>query len=430
MYPFFSPLLSFLTPNRLILNNDVCYKIVTFVAMKILRLAKSLFLFLFLGLIFLSVRQVYAATSPDLGDADSFAILSSTYTNTAGGTTINGDLGYTTGPATAPTVNGTTYTDADATYNQAGIDQGSALTDLNNQACTHTFDPGAIDLASNVDFPTSTYTPGVYCITGAASIGGGGTITLNGSGTYIFRMDGALTTSANSIVAVSGGASACDVWWTPTEATTLGADSTFLGTDISAAGITIGSNVTWTGRALAFGGTVSTDADTISTPTCTTAASSGTSTVSSSDSTSGFSVSDPPAVCVSTGVNAQPLIIESHRVSPTSTFLSWGPYEGLNTFVIRYGLEDGNWLYNTTVTGFSTIIGSLPTNQPIWVSIAATDGCAIGSYSLSRLIGSPRLPDSGVGMSSPKNIFSVFIENLRDNLMNSLNTWFSSFLKW
>lgn len=210
----------------------------------------------------------YAATSPGLGMANTFGILSSTYTNTAPGTNIDGDLGYTTPPALAPTVTGTTHA-ANSIYTQAGIDQGTALTGLNNQPCTFTFAPGAIDLASDTTHgPVGVYTPGVYCITGAASVGGGGTITLNGSGTYIFRMDGALNTSANSVVAVSNGASACDVWWTPTAATTLGANSTFIGTDIDASGITIGNLVTWAGRALAFGGTVSTDTDTISVPAC------------------------------------------------------------------------------------------------------------------------------------------------------------------
>ncbi len=159
---------------------------------------------------FLNPFKVSAAASPDLGLADSFVILSNTYTNTVSGTTLTGDLGYTIGPAMAPTVNGDTHI-ADSVYNQAGIDQGSALVDLNNQPCTHTFAPGAIDLASNIDFPTSTYVPGVYCITGEASIGGGGTITLSGSGTYIFRMDGALNTSANSIVILADSASLCDV---------------------------------------------------------------------------------------------------------------------------------------------------------------------------------------------------------------------------
>jgi len=238
--------------------------------------------------IFMFSPIAYAATSPGLGLADTFAILSSTYTNTSGGTTINGDLGYTTPPATAPTVNGTTHV-ADGTYTQAGIDQGTALTALASQTCTFTFAPGAIDLASDTTHgPVGVYTPGVYCISGAASVGGGGTITLNGSGVYIFRMTGALNTSANSIVTLANGASACNVWWTPGAATTLGATSTFVGTDIDASGITIGSTVGWIGRALAFAGTVSTTADTITAPTsCTTTSGGGTPGGTTGGSTSG-----------------------------------------------------------------------------------------------------------------------------------------------
>ncbi|MDQ3064854.1 MAG: ice-binding family protein [bacterium] len=209
-----------------------------------------------------------AATSPDLGAAKSFVILSDTYTNTVAGTTLTGDLGYTTPPAVAPTVNGTTFAGG-STYNQAGIDQNTALSNLNSQPCTFNFAPGAIDLASDTTHgPVGVYTPGVYCITGGDSVGGGGTITLSGVGTYIFRVDGALSTSANSIVTVANGASICDVWWTPTQATTLGADSTFLGTVIAASGNTVGNNVNWTGRALSFGGTISTAADTITAPNC------------------------------------------------------------------------------------------------------------------------------------------------------------------
>jgi len=209
-----------------------------------------------------------------LGEADSFGILASTYTNTVAGTSIAGDLGYTTGPAVTPLVSGTTFISPDPTYTQAGIDQGNALNALDALPCTFSFLPGAIDLASDITHgPIGVYTPGVYCTTtaaGAMSIGTGG-ITLNGAGTYVFRTPGpsnALTTVANSVVTLSGGADACDVFWTPTAETTLGANSKFIGTDIDASGIKIGSTVTWTGRALAFGGTVSTDVDTITVPTC------------------------------------------------------------------------------------------------------------------------------------------------------------------
>lgn len=214
----------------------------------------------------LAATYANAATSPSLGFADTFGILSSTYTNTTPGTTINGDLGYTTGPAVAPTVNGATYTPG-ATYTQAGIDQSAALAALNSEVCTFTFPAGAVDLASNAQFPTAIYVPGVYCITGAVAVGAGG-ITLDGPGTYIFRMTGALDTVAGSVVTLGPGASECDVWWTPIGATTLGANSTFRGTVIDDAAITVGSTVTWIGRALGFGGTVTTAVDTITAPSC------------------------------------------------------------------------------------------------------------------------------------------------------------------
>jgi hypothetical protein len=218
----------------------------------------------------LAVPTANAATSPNLGMASTFSILASTYTSTVPGTTINGDLGYTTGPAVAPTVSGTTHI-ADGTYNQAGIDQGAALTALASQPCTFTFIAGAVDLSTAANGGTpGTFPPGVYCTqaSAAASVGTAG-IILTGSGTHIFRIHGALTSVVNSLVTVAGGASPCDAFWTPDAATTLGANTTFLGTDIDASGITIGSTVTWTGRALAFGGTVSTTVDTINTvPAC------------------------------------------------------------------------------------------------------------------------------------------------------------------
>jgi hypothetical protein len=262
---------------------------------KPLKLLKKFGVFaLLLAFMTLSSSVSFAATSPSLGTANTFGILASTYTNTDSGppTTINGDLGYTTGPAVAPTVSGNTHV-ANGTYNQAGIDQGSALSALASQPCTFNFAPGDIDLATDTTHGTiGVYAPGVYCITGAASVGGGGTITLTGGGTYIFRMTGALTTSANSIVTMAGGASACDIWWTPGAATTLGANSTFAGTDIDASGITIGNLVTWTGKALAFGGTVSTTRDTINVPTC---ASTG-PTSSAPDSGSGSSGTGTPGL--------------------------------------------------------------------------------------------------------------------------------------
>ncbi len=210
---------------------------------------------------------VFAATTPPLGLAATYGVLGSTYTNTTAGTTINGDVGFTTGPAVAPLGVHTNY-GSGAPYATAGIDQGSVLSALASQSCTFNFPAGAINLSTDTTHGAiGVYAPGVYCSSGAMDVGG--PLTLSGSGTYIFRPVGALTTTAGAIVALTGGASACDVFWTPTAATTLAANTTFIGTVIGAAGITVGANTTWTGRSLAFGGTVTTDMDAITVPTCT-----------------------------------------------------------------------------------------------------------------------------------------------------------------
>lgn len=100
-------------------------------------------------------------------------------------------------------------------------------------------------------------------------------IILSGAGTYIFRTSGptnAFTTVAGSSVTLTNGASACDVFWTPTAATTLAATTTFIGTVIDDAGITVYDSITWTGRALSFASTVvfpgGGNTSTITVPTC------------------------------------------------------------------------------------------------------------------------------------------------------------------
>jgi hypothetical protein len=208
---------------------------------------------------------VFAATTPSLGAAATYGILGSTYTNTSAGTAVNGDVGFTTGPAVAPLGVHINYGPV-TPYAAAGLDQANAATALAGQPCTFTFAPGAIDLSTDTTHgPVTVYTPGVYCSAGAMSIGG--PLTLNGNGTFIFRPDGALTSVAGAVVSLNN-ASACDVFWTPTQAATLGANTTFVGNLISNAGITIGANTTWTGRSLAFGGTVTTDTTTITVPVC------------------------------------------------------------------------------------------------------------------------------------------------------------------
>src|ERR1035437_2335937 len=144
-----------------------------------------------------------AATAPtnDLGSEKPFGIASSTYTNTAAGTTVTGSVCFTTGPTVAPTVSGS-YGACPAA---AGTDQSSALADLNNpsQGCT-TIGSGGLEGISIGGGTPGTFPPGCYVRASALDITANGIVTLNGAGVYIFRSSGgALTTGANSQIVLS-----------------------------------------------------------------------------------------------------------------------------------------------------------------------------------------------------------------------------------
>ncbi len=234
------------------------------------KLIKSVIMFI---LVFGLSGTMVAQAAITLGTTRTFGILSGTFTNTTA-TTINGDVGYTTPPATMPTINGGTNGGipfiggglGDTQYQQARTDATILLNDLNALPCIPANNLGAIVDLSLVH--SATYTPGVYCSTGAMSVGGGG-ITLNGAGLYVFRSDGALQIVTGSQVILSAGASACDVFWTPTAATTFDANTNFIGTIVdNNNAITVGATTTWTGRALSLlSGIVTTDTDIISVPT-------------------------------------------------------------------------------------------------------------------------------------------------------------------
>lgn len=216
-----------------------------------------------------------AATAPNLGTTTPYGIVSSTYTNSNTGTQtlVDGNVCFTTGPVTPPV----TITGAVATpcLPAVGLDQGSALANLIGQPCL-SLGAGAVALDTVVigANPPGTIPPGCYSSGGAMNITASTTVTLNGAGVYVFRPGGALTTGANTSLALVNGACASDVFWAPIGATTLGANAaatqtpTFSGNILDPAGITIGQFANLTGRALAFGGTVTTDANTISVPAC------------------------------------------------------------------------------------------------------------------------------------------------------------------
>lgn len=347
----------------------------------VLMLVVSLVMF-----IFIPINVVSAATAPSLGVAASFSVLGSSAVTNTGTTTVSGDLGVSPGTSITNggvlTISGATHNN-DVTSIQAHTDAGTADGTMLSQGSTGSVGP-ALDGLNLV--------PGVYDI-GAGRLNGG-VLILNGQGVYIFRASSDFVSSGS--ISFTNGARACDLYWdVQTQATING--TSFAGTIVAGSGVVFGSGVSLDGRALVFGGTgpVTMIGDTISGPSCASIASPTPAPAASSNSSSNSS-SSTTDVCVADAITTVPIILELKRVSPTSIFLSWGPYAGLDTFTIQYGPTNGNWLYNTTVTGFSTTINELPANQTFWFQVAAKNNCATGTYGEARPVGQSTSVNSNV----------------------------------
>jgi hypothetical protein len=170
----------------------------------------------------------------NLRSAANFGVLAGTsITNNAGGLTlVTGDVGAPSQTVDPVQAAGFANYKSGAILANALADLQVAITDAKSRTCD-------VNSAAGVDLGGLVFTPGVYCYAGAISITG--TFTMNGPGVYIFRTTSTLNTTANSIVALTGGADAESVFWVPTAPTTLGATSVFKGSILGqSAAITLG----------------------------------------------------------------------------------------------------------------------------------------------------------------------------------------------
>jgi len=196
----------------------------------------------------------WAQSAPQLGSAQSFAVLgASTVTNT-GPTIITGDLGVS--PSTAVTgfppgsVTGGTVHAGDATATAAQAAAHTAYAALVAEPCgtnltgkTLGTSPGAVTLS-----------PGVYCFDSSAQLTG--TLTLSGNGVYVFKIGSTLTTASSSSVVLANGATVGKVFWQVTSSTTLGTKTAFEGSILANISDTVTNGASVTGRVFALTGAV------------------------------------------------------------------------------------------------------------------------------------------------------------------------------
>jgi len=196
----------------------------------------------------------WAQSAPPLGSAQGFAVLGASTVTNAGPTVITGDLGVSPGTAITGfppgTVTGGTTHAGDATATAAQGAAHTAYANLVAQPCgtnltgkTLGTSPGAVTLS-----------PGVYCFNSSAQLTG--TLTLDGSGVYVFKMGTTLTTASKSSVVLAKGATAGNVFWQVGSSATLGTNTVFVGSILANISDTVTTGASVTGRVFALTGAV------------------------------------------------------------------------------------------------------------------------------------------------------------------------------
>jgi hypothetical protein len=373
--------------------------------MKILNKLKFIALFLIIAMQFvfmLSVHKAYAAQlTVNLGTAANFAVLAGTplISDAGSASLITGNVGMSPAASSAiglecTQVTGTIYAIDSTGKSCFTVNAPLVVTAKSDLDAAYLDAAGRTPVNTiNTELGGQTLVPGVYA-SGATTMGitaGAGPLVLDGQGdpssVFIFEVSAdapGLTVGPGSTVSLINGACAGNVFWRVNTAT-INTTAVFKGNILALNSITVANGANIEGRLLARNGQVTLSGDTIKVPAVCAA------TTSSSSSSPSTGTSE----CIASEITTVPVIIESRRVSPTSIFISWGPYAGINTFNVEYGLTSGSRPYNVSVTGFSTTINGLPANQPIWVQVSATNNCAIGTYGPSVLVGGPSLPNTG-----------------------------------
>ena len=200
-----------------------------------------------------------AATAPNLGTAESFAVLAGTTITNTGSTTITGDVGLHPGDA----ITGF----ADVTLDGAQHIADAVASGAKDALVAAYNDAAGATPVNNVptELGGTTLTPGVYA---SATLGLTGTLTLDGQGVYIFQAGSTLITAPGSSVELTNGASACDVYWQVGSSATLDTTTSFKGTIMALTSIALNNGVTLEGRALARNGEVTMINDTIDSSSC------------------------------------------------------------------------------------------------------------------------------------------------------------------
>jgi hypothetical protein len=219
---------------------------------------KRTLLFFIAAITLLAFPKINFGQTPNLGTAGNFALFTAAGAfNCTGASVVTGDVGTAEGAFNAfppGTLIGVKHV-LDPISTQASVDVKVAYSDLFARTC------GAV-IGTTLG-NGQVLSPNVYCLGAASTLNGD--LILDGEGDpnalFIIKIDGALSTNANSNVILINGASSCNVYWQINGALGQGAgfgiNSTFRGIIVANGAISFSSGAKLYGSALTQAGAIS-----------------------------------------------------------------------------------------------------------------------------------------------------------------------------
>jgi hypothetical protein len=204
-------------------------------------------------------------TTINLGTAAAASVLAGTGVTNTGSSVLALDVD------TYPTLAITGFPPGETlgTLRSGGAVAQAAQTDL-----TTAYNAAASATSTNnetgVNLGGQTLTSGVYTASSGMTLNGPLPLILSGTAAsvFIFQAGSTLITGTSASVVLTGGATACNVFWQVGSSATIGTTTTFVGNILALTSITVNTGASVDGRALASNGAVTLQDNAFASPIC------------------------------------------------------------------------------------------------------------------------------------------------------------------